>query len=562
MPSPKSRDSGQSSSPNLTEPRFSSDVIVRYRTDTEFAQAIVRLVVGLPACLLIYWSFEIGTLPTTEKYQSVGLIILTWCAGLALAAACFTWPGAFRSRRLLALLVDYGTIAYWMSVGGASGAFGLVILLWITIGYGLRYGQTYLMLAMACALACATVVIWFTPFWRLNLNLSIMLILCILVVPIYPFALLQRTSKAEKAAQTANSEKSLFLAQASHDLRQPIHAIGLFVAQLRETGLSPEQANMVGKIDRSVHGAGQLFQSLLDVSTLESGGVVADPKPVHLATLFEDVARQNELLAQWADVKIRIAPTTVSVLADPAFLATMLQNLVANALKYAPGSPILIGCRRKAGRLTIGVYDNGPGIAEVDLPHITDQFYRAATTATTSIAGMGLGLSIVERLAALLNLSVQIKSTLGRGVAVLIEGFEIVSETPLPSEERARPYPQQMRDLSVLLIEDDQDTVEATAALLGKWGCQIDAHIAPPAALPICDIIVSDFEFGGGETLANHWSRFAKTGIPIIVITGADPVLVKTMLRQPDAIILSKPVRPAELRSLLMAKRSALTAHI
>lgn len=558
----KHSDSDQSSSSLSYLRLFWSDVVNRYRTDTEFAQAIVRQVVGLPTCLLIYWSFEIETLPTAEKYLSVSLIILTWCLGLALAALCFKWPGSFRSRRLVALLIDYGSIAYWMSVGGASGAFGLVILLWITIGYGLRYGQTYLVLAMACALASATVIIWFTPFWRLNLNLSIMLVLCILVVPIYPFALLQRTSKAERAAQTANSEKSLFLAQASHDLRQPIHAIGLFAAQLRETGLTIEQANMVGKIDRSVHGAGQLFQSLLDVSTLESGGLMADPKPVHLGTLFEDLARQNELLAQWSNVTIHIAPTTASVLADPAFLSTMLQNLIANALKYAPGSRIVIGCRRKAGRLTIGVYDNGPGIAEVDLPHISDRFFRGETSATSSIAGMGLGLAIVKRLAALLSLTVQIKSTPGRGVAALIEGFEIVSETSAPPEERDRPYPQQMRDLSILLIEDDRDTLEATAALLGKWGCRIEAHIAPPALVPDCEVIITDFEFGGGDTLAKHWSRLTKAGKPIIVITGSDPTQVKTALRQPDVIILSKPVRPAELRSLLMATRAALTAHI
>jgi signal transduction histidine kinase len=539
-----------------------SDVVIRYRADTDFAQSVVRLLVGLATALFAYHYFELGTRPAEQKYPPIILTFSWLSTALLITASCFKWPGPRWHRRLFGMATDYGSIGYWMALGGAHGSPVIAILLWATIGYGLRFGRRYLGLAVVFALASSTVVVALTPFWRSNPSLSTMLILCILVVPIYPFALLQRISKAEKAAQTANAEKSLFLAQASHDLRQPIHAIGLFVAQLRETGLSGEQANMVGKIDRSVHGAGQLFQSLLDVSTLESGGLIADPKPVHLATLFENLARQNELLAQWSNVKIRIAPTTATVLADPAFLATMLQNLIANALKYAPGSRIVIGCRRKAGRLTIGVYDNGQGIAETDLPHITERFYRAEASATSSIAGMGLGLSIVERLATLLELTVQIKSTPGRGVAALIEGFEIVSGTPASTEKSDRPYPQQMRDLSVLLIEDDRDTLEATGALLGKWGCRIAAHTAPPALLPVCDVIICDFEFGGGDTLAKHWTRLSNAGPPIIVITGSDPALVKAALRQPNATILSKPVRPAELRSLLMAKRSAITARI
>jgi signal transduction histidine kinase/CheY-like chemotaxis protein len=539
-----------------------AEVVERYRTDTDFAQSVVRLILALATMLLGYWYMGIGQRSLEERHLLFALFPSWMTLALLLSASCLKWPGHFWYRRILGMLIDYPIVAYWIFLGAERSPPLIALILWTTIGNGLRFGRNYLGIAMGFALVSAIVIIMFSPYWRGNPSLGIMLILCILIVPLYPFALLQRTFKAEKAAQTANAEKSLFLAQASHDLRQPIHAIGLFVAQLRETGLSAEQANMVGKIDRSVHGAGQLFQSLLDVSTLESGGLIADPKPVYLARLFEDLARQNELLAQWSKVKIRIAPTTATVFADPAFLATMLQNLIANALKYAPGSRIVIGCRRKAGRLTIGVYDNGPGIAEIDLPHITERFFRAEASATSSIAGMGLGLSIVERLATLLELTVQIKSTPGRGVAALIEGFEIVSEKSASTEKNDRPYPQQLRNLSVLLIEDDGDTLEATGALLGKWGCRVNAHTMPPAALPECDIIISDFEFGGSDTLAKHWPRLAKAGAPVIVITGSDPVQVKAALRQPNAVILSKPVRPAELRSLLMAKRSAITVRI
>jgi signal transduction histidine kinase len=541
---------------------FWSDVVNRYPADTDFAQSVVRIFMGLATAVLAYWYLDLSTRPAGEKYQPIVLTLCWTGTALLIMISCAKWPGPLWYRRLFGMVVDYTSIGYWMVVGGASAPPLIAILLWITIGYGLRFGRSYLGLAMIFALVSSAVVFALAPYWQANPGLIVMLIMCILLVPLYPFVLLQRTSRAEQAAQTANTEKSLFLAQASHDLRQPIHAIGLFAAQLRETRLSNEQADMVAKIDRSVRSAGQLFQSLLDVSTLESGGLVPDPKPVHLGALFAELSRQNDASAQWVKSSITFVPTKASVVADPAFLATILQNLIANAIKYAPGSRILIGCRRQAGKLAIGVYDNGPGIAEVDLPHVTGRFFRAGAAAASSIAGMGLGLSIVERLAALLNLTVQIKSTSGRGVAALIEGFVIVESEDAPAEERDRPYPQQMRDLSVLLIEDDQDTLEATGALLGKWGCRIFAFASPPADLPDCDVIVSDFEFGGGDSLAKHWTRLSKASKPIIVVTGTDPALVRSALHAPNALVLPKPLRAAELRSLMMAQRSVITARI
>ena len=544
--------------------RLHNQILARLLSDTEFNQCFVRLLLSSFAVLFVEVVSSKPYGPTGEitRFSFIALSALFFCAGIVMASVTFIRPGHSQPRRLIAITLDYTAIAILMTIGGPGALPTYAIIVWITVGYGIRFGARYLTIAAIASMICLSCIIAINPYLRSNPALSATLVITTLIVPAYAFVLLKQVRASAAAAQQANREKSVFLAQASHDLRQPIHAAGLFVEQLRETILSPEQAQMVSKIERSVLGAGQLFQSLLDVSALESGGLTPDFQPVNLGALFKDMERQNEASAQWSNSKISFMRTQVIISADPVFLATMLQNLIANAVKYAPGSRIVVGCRRIGGRLSIGVYDNGPGIADVDLPQITQKFFRAEKARTSNATGIGLGLSIVERLAALMELKFTIKSTQGRGVAALIEGFAVMQADVDQGDPFNRPYPKQMRDLSVLLIEDDQDTLDATDALLSKWGCRVEAHAAPPIIVPDTDFIISDFEFKGGDTLAQHLPRLAQKNVPIIVITGTDPAFVKAALRDPEAIVLSKPLRPAQLRSYLMAQRAAIKARI
>jgi signal transduction histidine kinase/CheY-like chemotaxis protein len=542
--------------------RLQNCFLQRFLTDTEFNQSIVRILISLCAGLYV-GAVRLGQTDSDVGFVPISLLafsIYYLLVSVAIVIAIYTRPGHVRVRRLLMIFHDYSGVTVLMTFGGPSALPVYAVIVWITVGNGLRFGARYLIIAAFASLISLLFLIAFNPYLQMNPTLSSTLVITGLIVPGYAYVLLTRLRKAAVAAEQANSEKSLFLAQASHDLRQPIHAIGLFVAQLRETTLSKEQAEMVGKIDQSIHGAGQLFKSLLDVSMLESGGLIPNFQSVHLGTLFAELERQNELSAQWAKVTIRFMTPRNSVRADPAFLATMLQNLIANALKYAPGSRILVGCRMNSGRLTIGVYDNGPGIAAADLPHVTSRFYRTRSALASNMSGMGLGLSIVERLAGLLNLKISIKSKLGCGVSALIEGFVVTVDTP-SVEQINRLYPQQMQGLSILLLEDDQDTLDVTTSLLEKWGCQISAHTAPPAVIPDCDIIISDYEFGGTNTLIQHLPRLKQKNVPLIVVTGTDAAVVRTALGASDVVVLTKPMRPAELRSLLMAQRARIRAR-
>ena len=544
--------------------RLHNQILARLLSDTELNQCFVRLLLSSFAVLFVEVVSSKPYGPTGEltRFSFITLSALFFCAGIVMASVTFIRPGHSQPRRLIAIALDYTGIAALMTIGGPGALPTYAIIVWMTVGYGIRFGSGYLTIAAIASMICLACVIAINPYLRSNQALSATLVITALIVPAYAFVLLKQVRALAAAAHQANLEKSVFLAQASHDLRQPIHAAGLFVEQLKETILSAEQMQMVSKIERSLQGTGQLFQSLLDVSALESGGLTPDCRPVNLGALFKDIERQNEASAQWTKSKVSFIRTSATVITDPVFLATMIQNLIGNALKYAPDSRIVVGCRHKGGQLSIGVYDNGPGITDVDLTQITKQFFRAEKARASNTTGMGLGLSIVERIAVLMKLKFSVKSTQGRGVAALIEGFAVIQADVDQSDPFNRPYPKQMRDLSVLLIEDDQDTLDATDSLLSKWGCRVEAHTAPPIIVPDTDFIISDFEFKGGDTLAQHLPRLAQKNVPIIVITGTDPAFVKAALRDPEAIVLSKPLRPAQLRSYLMAQRAAIKARI
>ncbi len=191
-------------------------------------------------------------------------------------------------------------------------------LLWVTLGNGMRFGSRYLAAATLIALATLVVIFLLTPFWRGQPYVFLMLIVTTIVVPAYAHILLTRTRIASEEAIAANQEKSRFLAQASHDLRQPIHSIGLFTACLRDARLGQEELRLVDNIDRSLHIVSQLFRSILDIYTLDNGQLEPQAEPVHLGALLQDVVKQNTEAARWAGVELRLRPAGIGSMSTPA----------------------------------------------------------------------------------------------------------------------------------------------------------------------------------------------------------------------------------------------------
>lgn len=526
--------------------------------DTERAQAGVRLIfVAVAGCY-------------TAALHHFSLIdpALVWkiflLHGLFCVVATLIWsdirrrPGHYRGRRLFTMLTDYSGITVALANGGVAMLPVYAILIWVTIGYGLRYGSGYLLLATVMALLSLTVTASASAYWQSQPYLIVTLLLTTLLAPAYMHALLRRSRQAAEAEQTAIRAKSQFLAQASHDLRQPIHSISLFTACLRDSSLDSEQRRLVENIDQSLHGVARLFRTILDMYSLDSGKVVPQLQPLALRRLLEDLIQQNAEAARWAGVEIRLRCPPIYVHADPVLLTTMLQNLLSNALKYAPGKPLLIACRRRGPAIAIELYDRGRGIAAGHLDSVFEEFYRVRQARDSDVEGLGLGLAIVRRLGALMDMQVAIHSVEGRGTRAVIEGLQAVMA---PSDMPAtRPgslqSPRMLEGLRVCLIEDDRNVLLATATLLKKWGCEVATFSTLPDASTPFDLVVTDFDLGteaSGADCIQHLRRCAGRKVPAIIMTGHDVRRVQEQVDDSDIPILAKPVQPAELRSLLVA---------
>ncbi|WP_183142075.1 hybrid sensor histidine kinase/response regulator [Pseudomonas cichorii] len=519
-------------------------------------QALLRMAVIATSALYALIMYALDDMPENRMW-----VILAYClgfgvVGIGLIVRIAQRPGVSTRRRMFALVVDNLAGIVTITVGGEPMLPVYSVMLSMTVGYGMRYGRNYLLLATGFAMASLAIIIALTPFLQEHPAVAVMMILTMLVLPLFVYFLLSRLHIALEETQAANEAKSQFLAQASHDLRQPIHSISLFTACLHDAKLGTDERRLVDNIDRALSVVEQLFRSLLDSHTLNQGEVTARPESVDVDALLSGLASQNSEAANWAGVEIRVRPCHLHVYSDPALLRTLLQNLISNAFKYAPGKPMLIGCRRQHGRLSIGVYDLGRGISAQHLPHLCDEFYRVREERDQDIEGVGLGLSIVNRIARLLALKVDIRSRPERGTAVVISGLETVSA------ERTEPTPEidwnkrLLGGLRVLLIEDNLNVLQATAMLLRKWGCEVQTASAIPKVRVDCDLVVTDFDLDRSATGADsiaYLSELHGRRIPAIVITGHDLQHVQQSLNDPQIPVLSKPLRPAELRSLLLS---------
>lgn len=524
--------------------------------DAERSQAVVRIILTpifasyIGAIALLY-GLDSGSLNSVAAYffayMPVSFFLYLWIVRK---------PGEFARRRAISMSCDYAAITFGMSIGGDALLPVYSALLWVTVGNGLRFGPRYLVASTGFALVSLSVSASFNPYWRENPYVVLTLVMTTILVPAYIYALLQRVYEAYDAAHEANLAKSRFLAQASHDLRQPIHAISLFTACLRDTGLDREQKQMVENIDRSLHSVSGLFRSLLDISTLDSGKVTPHFEVVAVKDILDEVLTQNVNRTEWSGTTLKVVRSKHHVRTDAALLTTVLQNIVSNALKYAPGSEVLIGCRRHRYGLSIEIHDRGEGIAEEHLPLLFDEFYQVRERGDKDVEGVGLGLSIVKRLAHLMSLRVSIRSVKGRGTSVRIAGLPIVSAPERIRKIAPEQFSSPLEGLRVLLVEDDEDVLLATASLLGKWGCIVQAETGAELSVVQCDLVVTDFDLGGGIVGADFIHEVRRQGgrdIPAIVMTGHDENRVREELGHEDIPILSKPVRPSELRSTMIA---------
>ncbi|KAB0550708.1 hybrid sensor histidine kinase/response regulator [Pseudomonas argentinensis] len=522
--------------------------------DLEFSQAQLRLVVAFVVSLYALIMYPLGLLDANLlKAVLVTGALFTLLSVLLLAHLWFL-PQPMVWRRVAGMLLDNLGACAVMILGQETLLPTFCVLLSMTVGNGVRFGRPYLILATTFGLASLALIAVFVPFLQEHPAVLVMMVLSMLVLPTFSYFLLGRLQQAMAAAKRADQDKSRFLAQASHDLRQPIHAIGLFTTCLRGTPLNAEQHQLIDSVDRSLLSVEQLFRSLLDIYTLDQQQVMPHKQTVNLQRLLVDLQKQNSEAARWAGVEIRLRGAATLTYSDPALLSTLLQNLISNAIKYAPGSPLLIACRRRGSTLTVQLHDRGPGIAAEHLPHLFEEFYRVRQARDRDVEGIGLGLSIVKRIATLLDLRISVASRVGHGTSITLAGLPAVTAHRVAN---ARPPAEPVADLQgihVLLIEDDRSVLEAMAKLLRAWGCQVTALDGPPSEALPCDVVVTDFDLGreatGIECLA-QLEKWHGRALPAVILTGHDPERIMAALPDPRIPLLSKPVRSAELQRVI-----------
>jgi PAS domain S-box-containing protein len=374
----------------------------------------------------------------------------------------------------------------------------------------------------------------------------------------------QRLAKQE--AEAANVSKTRFFAAASHDLLQPLNAARLFVSALESRARAhPELTELTIRIDASMRAAEELLEDLLDVARLDSGVLKPDISSFPIMDLLEELQRQYAPLARARDLRLSIVGCHEVVRSDRVLLRRIIQNYLSNALRYTQRGGVVLGCRRRAGELEVAVYDTGPGVAEDQRQSMYAEFSRCEQASPWGEKGLGLGLSICDRLARLMGHTLTFASCPGRGSAFGVRVARDVKARRAKRSGAHRPAadPIGLRGLRVLCVDNDCSILDGMEALLGQWGVQVMKARNSLEAVKVfaqveVDALLADYHLGDGidgiELLRRL--RHARTPPPGAALISADHGAELALLaRNAGYPLLHKPLRPAALRALLSAFR-------
>ncbi len=369
----------------------------------------------------------------------------------------------------------------------------------------------------------------------------------------------------KEISEKANLSKTRFLAAASHDVLQPLHAAQLVVSTLADIQDSKQGKRLIGQVERSLDTMHELLQTLLDISRLDAGVVVPSFESVSLRSVVASLLSDFRPIAADKGIELRSRTQDLAVWSDRRMLRRVLQNLVSNSIRYTVTGKVLIGTRKRGDNLVIEVIDTGVGIPADQEEHIFDEFHRGAVAKSaedSTNAGLGLGLAIVKRLVNAMNHSLALSTRVGHGTRISLTA-------PLAARREEVDHPKaisplvpptnQLRNAKVLLIKNEPSVAEAMSGLLVSWGCKPKTSGSKAQALEQLegwtpDLIIADqhLDYGGlgTDTIRIVHERFGQD-IPAIVIT-ADPAdAVVRGSQDVGAELMHKPVKPAQLRALM-----------
>lgn len=374
-----------------------------------------------------------------------------------------------------------------------------------------------------------------------------------------------KLEQATKAADLAYQSKTRFLAAAGHDLMQPLNASKLYTSTLQEKKLDGEAKKLTSNISRSLESVEEILGSVLAISRLDSSTHNPSFSNCSLQRIFEQIELELRPIAIEKKIDLRIVPTTLWVRTDPAYLRRLIQNLVSNALNYTEKGTVLLGCRRRQEKVLISVIDTGLGISNEDRETIFSEFERLENGARLA-PGLGLGLSIVERISKLLDHPVQFDSEPGKGTHFSVSVPRTMAESTrkLIPAEQTTTSPRDMDGLQVLCIDNDHNILEGMAGLLSKWNCEVMTALGGTGALdalrqkqgkktPLPRIALVDFHLDKetGLDVVKRLRADIDPEIVCVLVTADRSNELKKAAEQMGVGVLNKPVKPAALRALL-----------
>ena len=572
---------------------------------TQTPSILVGNAVGVALVLAIFWPF--APWQTLLAWAAAGVVL--WILRLGHWARFIRQPEASAPtllawrRSWMALVLALGSVwgvAVWV-FWGLGDAYRQLALILIVYAYCLASVQLLstqprVFLAFLCVLLLPTVVrVASDPHltWRWQLAGVMVLLFAITWLLGRHFAaalhqaIVLKTRTEELAAQlqvekaqaeAASRAKTQFFAAASHDLRQPLHAMALFAEALRLRSKDKEALRLIDSINESVDALESLFGELLDITRIDSGGVQVKPASIAMREVFARLRLSFEPAAFEKGLMLRFRGHHHLAYADALVLERMLRNLVSNAIRYTDHGGIVVACRSRGGMLSLQVWDSGRGLSKEHQQRIFEEFYQVDPSRPSDPhqrKGMGLGLAIVQRLAHLMGTQVTVSSTVGRGS---VFSFEVpkAQATAHPSASwNALPagLPLDLQNRLMVVVEDDAAVREGLEVLLHSWGAQVltfsgaaSLRQALPGMTRKPDLALVDYRLDDPESqapqaitgldvlkeLRAHWPHHA---IPAIVITGTQSLQGhEHTAAQHDYHVLLKPVLPNRLRAMIAFK--------
>lgn len=373
---------------------------------------------------------------------------------------------------------------------------------------------------------------------------------------------LQSMRSAKDHAEAANRSKTAFLAAASHDLRQPIHALGLYMEALGEEPLAGAAHGLVQRMKASLHAMASMLNSLLDISRIDTGALQPSVGAFRIDAVLQRLAAEFAASAEHKGFRLSLVLSPqcrrLNARSDALLFERIVRNLLANALQYTARGGVLLSCRlRRGDHWLVEVWDTGIGVAALDRERIFEEFYQVDNPERDRNAGLGLGLSIVRRLCDLLEHPLQMHSRPGHGTRFALQ---VPSTTEQPAAEASTVPGRSVSGLVVAVIDDDAEVLDSMQRLLQRWGCRVHAAgdaegvLAQAGAEAHVQAVVADFRLRGGRTGTEAIAILrSATGreLPALIVSGDSIPQQEPVVRAGGCAFLSKPLSAPQLRAWL-----------